>query len=103
MTYDSTEDLLQAFGVKDARVEDEREKYAARAVNGSSDDAWVPVTNVSLNRRIIPNMSLTAWMEVSDAPGEYMTVITLFRTNKGMLEAFVPGNTKYYVGIGIAQ
>lgn len=97
-------DLLEMFGIQDATLkkrEDDKEKYAARAVNGSPNDAWVPVTNISLNRGIIPNMALTAWMEPIDQPGEYITVITLFRTNKGMLECFVPAHTKYYVGVGV--
>ncbi len=97
------QDLLDIYGIKNATTESEKDKdrYAARAVNGHSEDAWVPVTNVSLIRGVIPNMSLTAWMEVSDTPGEYMSIITLFRTNKGLLECFVPCNTKYYVGIGL--
>jgi len=98
------DELLTAFGIGDARTKNiTQHRNEARASNGTDSDKWIPVTHVSLIRDVRPQMALTAWMETADMPGEYMSVITLFRTNKGFLECFVPPHTTYYIGVGIVN
>ncbi len=101
-------ELLEIFGIKDARIASPRDlendtrvvMRQLRAVNGTDTEKWVPVHNVNVDRTAPPNFTVQAWIEVADAPGEYMSVITLFRTHKGQLECFVPPHTTYYVGVG---
>lgn len=96
------------YGIADARIKSasqgNREKYRAMAVNGRDQGDWVPVTNTSIDPNMSPNFVVQAWVKVEDEDGShlgYHTVSTEFRIVGGTLECFVPGNTKFFIGIGV--